>query len=177
MAIDTVIARPLFHLPSEHVHHVLQARAPRLPAELPVRTLVRGALVGLPTGEQVARQLRAPLLPRTKPKDYARDPWSDLDELGLTGRTPLWYYILLEAELREGGTKLGTVGSRLVAEVLEGALRTDPESFLRVNGPGWRPPPWMALDGSSVTIERLFDVARVVGLTSSLPQNSVHCPR
>ena len=166
MAIDTVIAAPLFHLPSEHVHHVVRTRAPRLPAELPVRTLVRGARVGLATGEQVARQLRAPVLYRIKPRKHLRNPWVDLEELGLRGRTPLWYYILLEAEIEQRGVKLGTVGSRLVAEVLEGALRADAESFLRVKGPAWRPPPWVAPDGRSVRIKRLFDVAKVVGLTN-----------
>jgi hypothetical protein len=166
MAIDTVIATPLFQLPSEHVHHVLQTPAPRLPAELPVRTLVRGTLVGLPTGEEVARHLGASVLPRETPPGYVRDPWADLDELGLTGRTPLWYYVLLEAELEQRGARLGQVGSRLVAEVLEGALRVDPESFLSINGPAWRPPPWITLDGSSVPIKGLFDVAKVVGLTN-----------
>jgi len=172
MTIDTVIAAPLFQLPPEHVHHLLQTNAPSLPpepplpSELPVRTLVRGALVGLPTGEAVARHLGASVLPRETPPGYARDPWADLDELGLTGRTPLWYYVLLEAELEQRGTKLGQVGSRLVAEILEGALRADPKSFLKVNGPAWRPPPWMALNGSSVPIKGLFDVAKVVGLTN-----------
>ena len=37
--------------------------------------------------------------------------------------TPLFYYILKEAELRAGGLSLGPVGSHIVSEVIQGALR------------------------------------------------------
>jgi hypothetical protein len=169
MAIDTVIASPLFGISPAHIHHVVKANPPPLPAELPVRTLVRGAAVRLPTGETVAASFGRGSLRGAMPPGYARDPWADLDALGLKGRTPLWYYVLLEAELEQRGGKLGTVGSRLVAETIEGALRADPESFLRVHGPAWSPPPWTTPDGSSLKVKKLFDVARVVGLTNPAP--------
>ena len=35
-----------------------------------------------------------------------------------TTSTPLWYYVLKEAELVEDGLRLGPVGGRIVAEVL-----------------------------------------------------------
>jgi len=44
--------------------------------------------------------------------------------------TPLWYYVLKEAEIFEDGRRLGPVGGRIVAEVFIGLLRTDPEGFL-----------------------------------------------
>src|SRR5271170_3366003 len=37
-------------------------------------------------------------------------------------KTPLWYYILKEAELLENGERLGPLGSRLVAEVIVGGI-------------------------------------------------------
>ncbi|MFY9937525.1 MAG: peroxidase family protein [Silvibacterium sp.] len=37
-------------------------------------------------------------------------------------KTPLWYYILKEAELLENGERLGPLGSRLVAEVICGGI-------------------------------------------------------
>jgi hypothetical protein len=53
--------------------------------------------------------------------------------------TPLWYYILKEAEEFEDGNRLGPVGGRIVAEVLIGLLRADPASYL--NGdPQFTPP-------------------------------------
>jgi hypothetical protein len=91
--------------------------------------------------------------------------WQKLDELGLTGRTPLWYYLLLEAEVETRGLRLGTVGSHLVAEVIDGSLRTDRTSYLSCFGADWTPPPWTLADGTSWPIRRLLDLAIVTGLT------------
>ena len=52
--------------------------------------------------------------------------------------TPLWYYVLKEAELVADGLHLGPVGGRIVAEVFIGLLQTDPGSYLATN-PRWRP--------------------------------------
>ena len=95
---------------------------------LAVRDLERGSGVGLPSGEAVARELGvAPL---------------DASELALpdrwTGETPLWYYVLKEAEARAGGDELGPTGGRIVGDVLVGIVERDPESFLSVD-PGWHP--------------------------------------
>ena len=164
MAIDTVIAEPLSNLPPDHLHHLVTADAPPMPPQLSVRTLVRGAATGLPTGEHVATTLGRTPLPAGKPPGYAEDPWKTLTDFGLLGKTPLWYYILLEAELEQKGGRLGMVGSRLVAEVIDGSLRADPDSFLSRNGAGWAPAPWKTRDGRSISIRRLIDVAKLVGL-------------
>ena len=37
-------------------------------------------------------------------------------------KTPLWYYVLKEAEVFENGERLGPLGSRLVAEVICGGI-------------------------------------------------------
>lgn len=58
--------------------------------------------------------------------------------LGFDQETPLWFYLLKEAEIRAGGLHLGAMGSRLVGEVLFGMLEGDPESFLSVD-PTWTP--------------------------------------
>jgi hypothetical protein len=95
---------------------------------LAVRDLERGSGVGLPSGEAVAALLgEAPL---------------DSEDLGLPddwrGETPLWFYILKEAETRGGGDQLGPVGGRIVGEVLIGLIDRDPESWRRQD-PDWRP--------------------------------------
>ena len=67
-------------------------------------------------------------------------------DLGLEGEllekfgdeTPLWYYVLKEAEAQQDGERLGRVGGRIVAEVLLGLLDGDPLSFLSVE-PNWEP--------------------------------------
>src|ERR671916_470787 len=76
-------------------------------------------------------------------------------DLGLEGElaekfgdeTPLWYYVLREAEVQQnGGERLGEVGGRIVAEVLLGLLDGDPLSFLSVE-PNWAPELEGAEDG------------------------------
>jgi hypothetical protein len=58
--------------------------------------------------------------------------------VGLDTSTPLWLYVLREAQLVTGGRYLGPVGGRIVAEVLLGLLEADPTSYLRAQ-PGWQP--------------------------------------
>jgi hypothetical protein len=56
----------------------------------------------------------------------------------LLTRTPLWYYILREAAVLNGGDRLGPVGARIVAETFVHILKRDPSSYLNVHG-GFRP--------------------------------------
>jgi len=59
---------------------------------------------------------------------------SDLHELaehGLDKRTPLWFYILREAEKTQNGERLGPVGGRIVTEVFVGLMQGDPTSYLK----------------------------------------------
>jgi hypothetical protein len=68
----------------------------------------------------------------------------DLSELrdvmgyrGLDESTPLWYYVLKEAEVMAGGAQLGPVGGRIVGEVIIGLLQLDRDSYFWERG--WRP--------------------------------------
>jgi hypothetical protein len=58
--------------------------------------------------------------------------------LGLDRHTPLWYYVLKEAEVIGGGQNLGPVGGRIVGEVMIGLLQADRDSFLS-GAPRWTP--------------------------------------
>ncbi len=96
---------------------------------LAVRDLVRGQNVGLPSGEAVARHLG--VTPLTPDEVGARAAgWRD--------ETPLWFYILREADVCCGGNRLGPVGGRIVGEVLVGLLDLDPAS-VRHAPDDWRP--------------------------------------
>jgi len=44
---------------------------------------------------------------------------------GWSSETPLWYYILREADVHNAGDRLDPVGSRIVGEVLIGLLDLD----------------------------------------------------
>jgi hypothetical protein len=96
---------------------------------LAARDLQRGHALGLPSGEAIARHMGAtPLTPGQ----------TGLDRMGWRRETPLWYYILKEAEVQGSGDRLGEVGGRIVGEVLVGLLDHDPSSF-RASRPDWRP--------------------------------------
>jgi hypothetical protein len=146
--------------------------APDEPREVPVRTLLRGAATKLPTGEQVCEALRVPIPTPSKEelaaysKAPCKPPWADLEANGFQGQTPLWYYFLLEAQLDQHGAGLGSSGSRIVAEVIEGSLRADKSSFLSCAGSEWMPPPWSAPDREPYAIRDLFGVAVVTGLAT-----------
>ncbi len=65
------------------------------------------------------------------------------DEIGLVakgwrGETPLWYYVLKEADVLHDGTQLGPVGGRIVAEVLIGLIAADPDSYFHADDE-WQP--------------------------------------
>jgi len=124
--IDTTISTPLFRLP-------LGAIASHdAPIALPQRNLLRHLTWRLPSGQRVAHTMGATRLAA-----------SDLHELASLGvgferSTPLWYYVLKEAEVIADGLHLGPVGGRIVAEVFVGLLQTDPGSYLATR-PRWRP--------------------------------------
>ncbi len=145
--IDTRISTPLFHLPIGAI------ASHSGPTALPVRTLLRQVTWQLPSGQAIARRIGVTAL----------GP-SDLDELqpfglGLERSTPLWYYVLKEAELIEDGLHLGPVGGRIVAEVVIGLLESDPDAYLSFDR-YWRP----TLPGRSRNDFRMTDFLTFAGV-------------
>jgi hypothetical protein len=123
--IDTKISSPLFNLPLGAI-----ASADR-PTALPQRNLLRHLTWSLPSGQAIARAMGVPAL---GPPEL-----SELAGLGVgfEADTPLWYYVLKEAEL-SGGARLVGVGARIVGEVFLGLLTLDRNSYLWRNR-RWRP--------------------------------------
>jgi hypothetical protein len=121
--IDGQLPASLIQLP-ESITGAVDITAYR---SLASRDLQRGQGTGLPSGEAVARAVGAKLLTRA---ELALDGWQE--------ETPLWLYVLREAAVQTGGDRLGEVGGRIVAEVLVGIVRKDPESYLS-NNPSWQP--------------------------------------
>lgn len=128
MLIDTKISTPLFKLP-------FGAPGTPVPGDVPEtlagRNLLRHVTFSLPSGQDVARAMdEKPLAESEFSQDirnfYAALPAPKFDFLK---STPLWLYILQEAETREGGARLGPVGGRIVAEVFIGLLQGDPKSY------------------------------------------------
>ena len=85
---------------------------------------------GIPSGQAIARVMGVRVL---TPAQLA-----ELAPFGMDRSTPLWYYILKEAEVLEDGVRMGPVGSRIVGEVFIGFLKADKDSYLTVNK-NWKP--------------------------------------
>lgn len=119
--IDTRLSSTLFQLlgiPAEE------------PQSLAQRNLLHHLTFGLPSGQRVAKAMKV--------KPLSKEDLSDLEPLDLDTRTPLWFYVLKEAELRANGRRLGPVGGRIVAEVFIGMLQGDSMSYLSQD-PEWTP--------------------------------------
>jgi len=127
--IDTRLSPTLHHLPAGKVADLV--------VSLPLRSLRRGEAVGLPSGQRLAARLQIPPL---EPDEIAQSgPDGEVAaQYGLLEQTPLWYYLLKEAELRANGRRLGPLGSRIVAEVFVGLLQGDSLSYLS-SEPNWTP--------------------------------------
>jgi hypothetical protein len=104
---------------------------------LAVRNLLRGLMVDLPAGQDVAKELGYPSL---KPEDFADLPYyNTLRKFNFDEATPLWLYILQEASVQKHeGARLGPVGSRIVGETLVTLIQSSSISILP-NGQNWQP--------------------------------------
>jgi len=127
--IDTNISTPLFQLPLGTID--TSRGEPLGPTSLVTRNLLRHITWGIPSGQDVAALMGVERL--------AAADLADIDQVAprLVESTPLWLYILREADVIEDGLRLGPVGGRIVGEVFIGLLEMDPTSIL--NRGSWRP--------------------------------------
>lgn len=126
--IDSVLAPALEGLPG----------FTGLLAVLAQRNLRRGAALGLPSGQGMAKFFG--LAPLTVAQLTNGLPANEVAVLNANGgvllkKTPLWYYVLREAAELHGGEQLGPVGARIVAETFVRMLRRDGGSFLNAAVP------------------------------------------
>jgi hypothetical protein len=121
--IDRRISTPLFRLPLGAISN----GAP--PISLPQRNLLRHLTWTLPAGQRIAQTMGVQMLHLQELAGYG---------VALENQSPLWYYVLAEAEMLANGLHLGPVGGRIVGEVFIGLLQLDPASYLAAQ-PGWTP--------------------------------------
>lgn len=164
--IDTQLTPPLFDMINQitPAEQALPAPVQDILKRLAVRNLLRGYQLALPTGQAVAAALGvAPLTEAELLAGNRAAVNGALTRGGFTQSTPLWFYLLKEAEVRANGNSLGEAGSRIVAETLIGQLRHDPGSYLNVPG-GWNPAQGVLLPSGEpiVTIKDLFRFAGVL---------------
>jgi hypothetical protein len=152
--VNTSVVFALSHLPIPQV-----VAAP--PPALPVRNLIRGWRLGLPTGQHVAKAMGvAPmadkdiLIGKGVDKQDPGDPLIvSIDKISpvFANNCPLWTYMLAEAMNHQikvqipvddqktiTTPQLGPVGGRIVAEVFLGLMFGDNHSLLSAD-PTWQP--------------------------------------
>jgi Animal haem peroxidase len=176
--IDTSIAAPLHDLSPAIIRLSNTMERSIEPPRLPVRTLLRGARARLPSGQEVTDELLKKGIIKSEDRlttaqltqDTCNHTGTVLEDVALTENTPLFYYLLKEAELITGGLTLGPIGSYIVAAVIEGALETDPNSYLSVKGGSWTPPLWRFPNGSDEQVTSMIRIIRLVGDNQLLPE-------
>lgn len=126
--IDTHITPPLTDLLNEGESGELPP-IKELLKHLAKRNLLRGYLLSIPTGQSLAKRLCVPPLTT---EELKRNNLAELNQAlePFLEKTPAWYYILKESEVRAGGDSLGEVGSRIIAETFIGLMLNDPTSYL-----------------------------------------------
>jgi len=160
--IDTRLAPPLADLRNEGTDPSLPERIKKLLKHLAQRNLLRGYRLAAPTGQAVAEALEVEPLSRVELEEGSSDLVKDaLESGGLFDTTPLWFYVLKEAEVRELGQRLGEVGSRIVAETIIGQIRRDPGSY--VNRTSWSPAQGVLLPNGR-PVRTIADFLRFAGV-------------
>jgi len=165
--IDTQLAPPLLEMVNQHSDDPLTPeRIQRILEHLAVRNLLRGYRLAIPTGQAVATAMGVAVLTAAElQQGNSADLNAALNAGGFLAATPLWFYILKEAEVRANGNSLGEVGSRIVAETLIGQLMRDPSSYLNQVG-GWTPAQGVRLPNND-PIVRIKDLFRFAGVLPS----------
>ena len=153
--IDTKISTPLFDLPLAAIATLTPPAEP--PTSVAQRNLLRQVTWQLPSGQSIAKRMKVAALSS-----------EDLKELKGFGQkldqsTPLWFYILKEAEVMENGVHLGPVGGRIVGEVIIGLLQLDRHSYLS-EMPQWRPT-LPTMTGKITGDFRMIDFLSFAGVT------------
>ena len=136
--IDTLLVDPLTQLPAG-TFGGRGSEIPPIHRNLAFRNLTRAGMVRLATGQQMAKLLG--VRPLTAKEIVEGNTGAALTGLSADQRqavaanTPLWFYVLREAEFNDG--LLGAVGGRITAEVFHRAMEGSRTSIVR--DPSWRP--------------------------------------
>lgn len=109
------------------------------------RSLRLGYGLNVPSGQSCLRGVNAAMRRQIEPlcaADLTSGRTGAAVADGLLEHTPLWFYVLKEAEVCADGETLGPLGSALVADTIVGLVVNDPRSYWREPGSDngrWRP--------------------------------------
>ena len=128
--LDIQLVEPLKHLPGFPPGEI---------ASLAERNLKRGRQLGLPSGQDLARRMGLPVLSAAQLRGGPHG--AILASAGFDVATPLWYYILREAQNASNGRRLGPLGSRIVVETFSALIDFSPVSIFHApaGSPAFKP--------------------------------------
>jgi hypothetical protein len=169
LKIDSKVTATVFDLPESAIPDAIKTSS-----NLPYRNLTRSREIDLVCAEDLAEFFSIDPAKRLTPfqiepndlthylfeadvDTYTADGGKPAEDVALTGvkdtrfKTPLWYYVLKEAEILENGERLGPLGSRIVAEVIAGGIFYGHETKFDFN---WKS---QITSSNTVTLHDLID--------------------
>jgi len=171
-SIDTRLVDPIHNMVNEGTEDEFQDDAGKpirqLLRSLAQRNLLRGYGLSVPTGQAMAAAMNVPVMSAAELQQGNTEAVNQaLTAGGFIENTPLWFYVLKEAEVRANGNSLGELGSRIVVETQVGLMRNDPGSYLNDSAGEWNPAKGVKLDNGTVegdpivTIRDFFAFAKL----------------
>ena len=140
--IDTQLAEELSKMSNEAHEHLSESDQQQVPVSpiqfdaimkhLAIRNLLRGYLHNMPCAQDILAEINKgygtnlPVLSQEQIQTNNSEELNNhLSESGYLDCTPLWYYILKEAEVEENGNRLGSLGSWIVGNTMIGFIQLD----------------------------------------------------
>ena len=164
--IDTELAPPLADMPNQGNDPALGPDTRKLFKHLARRNLRRGYRLNLPTAQACIAEVKGAgykPFPELTPEQLRAGSDARRDAIvagGFDTATPLWFYLLREAEALADGEHLGPLGSHIVANTLVGLMVNDEDSYWNADGGPWGP----AQFNPGSPIDSLEDMVRFCGM-------------
>lgn len=150
--LDTQLSPPLRDMVNEG--------AATLPRNLTARNLRRGVRMNIPAAQPCIEKLNARygfgITPLTHAQLTSGTTGKAIKDGNFVEKTPLWFYVLKEAEEQASGRHLGQLGTHIVAGTIAGLLIHDDTSYW--NRAGSNQGRWHPVDGipaSGVLVDSL----------------------
>ena len=144
--IDANIALPLSKMFNEGNKPGAQPDEKNLAA----RNLKRGIRMNVPAAQSCIHVLNNRygfnIRALTKAELTVGSTGNELKDANFVDLTPLWFYVLKEADVRQSGHRLGPLGTHLVAGTIAGLILHDPDSYW--NQEGSHEGRWHPVDGA-----------------------------
>lgn len=150
--IDTNVALPLRRMRNEATTLDDDTATPEEldKKNLAARNLKRGIRMSVPSAQACLAAINVQhgfdLRPLTQAELTFGRTGNELQEAGFHRATPLWFYTLKEAEMRQAGQRLGALGTHIVGGTIAGLIIHDPNSYW--NQAGSHEGRWHPVDGT-----------------------------